>query len=66
MFILDGRNNLTWNDGTVKVIDKYISPANFKKPNELAIEKKCSQHVIITTFLEAYSKEAANPAFNRT
>ena len=57
MFILDGRNNLTWNDGTVKVIDKYISPANFKKLNELAIEKECSQNAIITKFLEAYSKD---------
>ncbi len=56
-FILDGRNNLTWNDGTVKVIDKYISPANFKKLNELAIEKECSVNAIITKFLKAYSKD---------
>jgi len=56
-FILDSRNNLTWNDGTVKVIDKYISPANFKKLNELAIEKECSVNEIITKFLKVYSKD---------
>lgn len=56
-FILDGRNNLTWNDGTIKVTDKYISPANLKKLNELAIEKECSVNAIITKFLKAYSKD---------
>jgi hypothetical protein len=29
-FLLDGRDALHWNDGSVKVLDKKISPANFK------------------------------------
>jgi hypothetical protein len=35
-FMLDGRKVLHWNDGSVKIIDKKISAANFKKLNELA------------------------------
>ncbi|MBM9537533.1 hypothetical protein [Desulfobulbus alkaliphilus] len=56
-FILDGRNNLKWNDGTVQVIDKYISPANYKKLNELAVKKECSVNAIIAELLKAYSKD---------
>jgi hypothetical protein len=29
--IIDGRNVLHWNDGSVKVLDKKISSANYKK-----------------------------------
>ena len=35
-FLLDGRNALHWNDGSIKVLDKKISPANFKKLNEFS------------------------------
>ncbi len=41
-FILDDRGSLHWNDGRVKLLDKTISSANFKKLNELAEIEKCS------------------------
>ena len=42
-FILDGRNVLHWNDGSVKVLDKEISSANYKKLNELADTENCNR-----------------------
>ena len=55
-FILDSRNTLTWNDGTVKVSDKNISSANFKKLNELAVQEKCNVNAIISKLLKAYKR----------
>ncbi len=56
-FILDGRNNLTWNDGTMKVLDKDISPANFKKLNDLADAEGCTVNAIITKLLKSYRRD---------
>ena len=38
--MLDGRKVPHWNDGSVKIIDKKISAANFKKLNEFAEREK--------------------------
>ncbi len=56
-FILDGRNTLTWNDGTVRVLDKDISPANFKKLNDLASAEGCTVNAITTKLLKAYRQD---------
>ena len=55
-FILDGRHTLTWYDGTTKVLDKDISPANLKKLNDLASAKGCTVNAIITKLLTAYTQ----------
>ena len=44
-FMLDDRGVLHWNDGSVKILDKTISSANFKKLNELADIEKCNVRV---------------------
>ena len=56
-FILAGRNNLTWNDGTTKVLDKDISSANFKKLNHLAAAEGCTVNAIITKLLKSYRRD---------
>jgi len=53
-FILNRRNNLTWNDGMMKALDKDISPANFKKLNDLADAEGCTVNAIITKLLKSY------------
>ena len=58
-FLLDGRNALHWNDGSVSVLDKKISPANFKKLNELAISEGCSVNAIVSKLLKTYIKTNA-------
>lgn len=58
-FLLDGRNALHWNDGSVKVLDKKISPANFKKLNELAESEDCSVNVVISKLIKTYKKTKA-------
>lgn len=53
-FILDGRNTLIWNDGTVKILDKEISAANFKKLNDMANAQGCCVNAIVSKLLKSY------------
>jgi len=55
-FILDGRKVLHWNDGAVKVLDKSISLANFKKLNEIADRENCNVNQVITRLVKSYKK----------
>ena len=56
-FILGPRNILSWNDGSTKVLDKDISPANFKKLNELADAAGCTVNAMVTQIIKAYKQE---------
>ena len=56
-FILDERNVLHWNGGSVSPLDKNISTANFKKLNELADMENCSVDKMISKLIRVYSKE---------
>jgi hypothetical protein len=56
-FILGPRNILSWNDGTTMVLDKDISPANFKKLNELANAAGCTVNAMVTQLIKAYKQE---------
>ncbi len=55
-FILDGRNVLQWNDGSVKVLDKKISSANYTKLNELADTEKCNVNAMVSELISYYKK----------
>lgn len=55
-FILDNRNVLHWNDGSVKLLDREISTANYKKLNELANQENCNVNQLITKLIKAYEK----------
>ena len=55
-FILDGRDVLHWNDGSVKVLDKKISTTNFKKLNELADTENCNVNVLVSKLISNYKK----------
>jgi hypothetical protein len=55
-FILDSRNTLVWNDGTTKLLDKYISAANFRELNELANSENCNVNTIITKLIKTYQQ----------
>jgi hypothetical protein len=55
-FILDGRKVLHWNDGSVKVLDKTISAANYRKLNEMAESEHCSVNEIISRLIRYYKK----------
>jgi len=55
-FILDGRNSLHWNDGTVKVLDKNISGKNFKTLNEFAEQEHCNVDQFVSKLLRLYKK----------
>jgi len=55
-FFLDGRNALKWNDGSVKKLDKKITPANFKKLNELADNEGCTVNTMISKLIKNYEK----------
>jgi len=39
---------LHWNDGSVKVVDKKISSANFTMLNELAEAENCSVNQLVS------------------
>jgi hypothetical protein len=58
-FMLDGRKVLHWNDGSVKIIDKKISAANFKKLNELAERENCTVNQILSKLTKYYQKGQA-------
>jgi hypothetical protein len=55
-FILDGRNVLHWNDGSVIVLDKAISSANYKKLNELADIESCNVNAMVSKLISYYKK----------
>ena len=55
-FILDGRNILHWNDGTVKILDKKISGKNFKMLNEFAEHEQCSVDQFVSKLIRLYRK----------
>jgi hypothetical protein len=55
-FILDGRNVLHWNDGSLKVLDKKISSTNYKKLNELADSENCNVNTIVSKLISYYKK----------
>ena len=57
-FILDGRNVLHWNDGSVKVLDKNLSAANLKKLNELAEAENCTVNQIVSKLIRRYKRKA--------
>ena len=56
-FILDERNILHWNDGSISPLDKNISTANFKKLNDLADVENCSVDKMVSKLIRMYSKE---------
>jgi len=56
-FILDGRNALHWHDRSVKVLDKKISSANYKKLNELADSENCNVNAIISKLISNFKKQ---------
>ena len=58
-FMLDGRKVLHWNDGSVKIKDKKISAANFKKLNELAERESCTVNQILSRLIKYYQKGQA-------
>ena len=58
-FMLDGRKVLHWNDGSVKIIDKKISAANFKKLNELAERENCTVNQILSKLIKYYQEGQA-------
>lgn len=58
-FILDNRNVLHWNDGSVIILDKKISPTNYKKLNELANNDNCSVNAIVSKLIKVYVKSKA-------
>ena len=56
-FILDKRNVLQWNDGSVRVFDEKISSANFKKLNELAGKENCSVDALVSKLISQYKNQ---------
>ena len=58
-FVLDDRKVLHWNDGLLKIIDKKISPANFKKLNELAEKENCAVNEMVSKLIRYYQKGQA-------
>ena len=58
-FILDSRNAVQWNDGSVRVLDKKISTANFKKLNDLAEKEGCNVNTLISRLIKSYGKTKA-------
>jgi len=58
-FILDERSVLHWNDGSVAILDKKISAANFKKLNELAQGDGCTVNQLMSKLIRSYQKGKA-------
>jgi len=54
-FLLDKRNVLQWNDGSVRVLDEKISLINFKKLNELAETQGCSVNALVTKLIAHFN-----------
>ena len=58
-FLLNNRNVLHWNDGSVKLLDKNISPANFCKLNEIAGAETCTINQLVSKLIRHYQKGKA-------
>lgn len=58
-FLLGHRGVLHWNDGSLKVFDKTISAANFRKLNELAEAEGCNVNQLISGLIRKYEKRKA-------
>ena len=58
-FLLDDRNVLHWNDGSVKVLDKKISAANFRRLNELAGAEDCTVNQLVSKLIRQHNKGKA-------
>ena len=58
-FILGERNMLHWNNGSVKMLDKKISAANFKKLNELATVNGCTVNQLVSKLIRSYGNRGA-------
>ena len=58
-FVLDERGALRWNDGSVKILDKKISSANFMKLNDLADTHNCNVNSMISKLISFYKKNKA-------
>ena len=56
LFILDDKGVLRWNDGSVKILDKKISSANFSKLNELADTENCNVNSMVSKLITSYKK----------
>lgn len=55
-FILDDRNVLHWNDGSVSTLDKKISSANYKKLNEMADIENCNVNAMVSQLISFYKR----------
>ena len=58
-FVLDDRGMLHWNDDSVRVLDKKISGANFRKLNDLAEAEECSVDQLVSKLIRHYRKRKA-------
>ena len=58
-FILGERDVLHWNNGSVKMLDKNISAANFKKLNELATMDGCTVNQLVSKLIRSYRNRGA-------
>lgn len=56
-FILDKRNVLQWNDGSVRVLDDKISTTNIKRLNQLAETEDCSVDDLVTKLISDYKHQ---------
>ena len=56
-FLLDDRNMLHWNDGSVKKLDKKISTDNFAKLNELAEKENCTVDRLVSKLITQYKRQ---------
>lgn len=59
-FILDERSVLHSNDGSVAILDKKISAANFNKLNELAQKDSCTVNQLVSKLIKTYQKGQHN------
>jgi len=58
-FLLGDRGVLHWNDGSLKVLDKMISAAKFRKLNELAEAEGCNVNQLVSGLIRYYEKRKA-------
>jgi len=58
-FLLGHRGVLHWNDGSLKVLDKTISAANFRKLYELAEAEGCNVNQLVSGLIRYYEKRKA-------
>lgn len=58
-FVLAERNVLCWNDGSIKILDKKVSSANFRKLNELADAEGCTVNQLVSKLLRSHQKGKA-------